>query len=81
MGDRKAFLAILKVFNESLRGVSVRFNDVEAGSHEWHRLEKDYCICLGRLHGAKELAYALGIINNEERTGYTWDLIYKLENE
>lgn len=81
MDDRKAFLAILKIYNESLRGVSARFNDVEAGSAEWNELSKNYCLCLGQLRGAKELAYALGIITNDERIGYTWDLIYKLENE
>ena len=81
MNNRKVFLAILNTFNESLRGVSARFKDVEAGTSEWRRLEKDYCLCLGQLRGAKELAYALGIINNEERTDNIWDLIYKLEVE
>ena len=81
MNDRKVLLAILNIYNESLKGIVARMHDVETGSLEWHKLHKDYCLCLGQLRGAKELAYALGTISNEERTGYTFDLICKLEAE
>ena len=81
MNDRKVLLEVLKIYSESIKNAATRLNDTKAGILERYAHTKDYNLRLGYLHGAKELAYVLGIIDDSERYMITQELIEKLEAE
>lgn len=81
MTNRKVFIRLINVYQEEIEKTACKMDEVEFASKEWQNIaRKNYAERMKR-QGAKEFAFCLGIINEEEYDLCISDLIEKLEAE
>lgn len=84
MTYRQALLAtLLEVYQNKIEELSLEMDELEFASQEWQKVAKRHYAERMKRQGAKELAFVLGIISEDEYDSCTSDLIeaLKVQNE
>lgn len=81
MNQRKAFARLLSVYQEEIERLACESDELKLASSEWQKIAKKHYAERMKRQGARELAFVLGIIDEDEYDLCMSDLIEKLETE
>lgn len=81
MNQRKVFARLLSVYQEEIERLACESDELEFASSEWQKVAKKHYAERMKRQGARELAFVLGVIDEDEYGLYMSDLIEKLEAE
>ena len=81
MNQRKVFARLLGVYQEEIERLACESDKLEFASNEWQKVAKKHYAERMKRQGARELAFVLGVIDEDEYDLCMSDLIEKLEAE
>ena len=81
MTQRKVLVRLLVIYQEEIEKLTYEMDELEFASDKWQKVARKHYAARMKRQGAKELAFVLGLINEDEYDLCASELIEKLKSE